>query len=318
MLQSKSRYKFDRCRLLGGMSKKTSIVLKFDYDCVIYVNDMDPSFEKILEEWETIIAMGMNQIAGETKVTAYSIQFEVDGFQFDIILVSLNIWQLKQDRKKRYCVHFVVFLNRLTEYQQIDIIFLNFYDHKLVSTCDKPYLMDPTNPYNNIFANLPHRFLPILATRSKEMLQRLGKCETNSVGEFEKLCDSQPDLHSLFRSQMNRNRIDTIMGVSQNCNEKSKRLIVRRNTFHSKILENIKNLMNFLRKYIVTIVHNKSEEDIEENTKQVAERFLNRLLYKEDHHQWVTTDKKQEDCDITFIFLLNTAKTDVLYISMTQ
>ncbi|CAF4364825.1 unnamed protein product [Rotaria socialis] len=131
--------------------------------------------------------------------------------------------------------------------------------------------MDPTNPYNNIFANLPHRFLPILATHSKEMLQRLGKCETNSVGEFEKLCDSQPDLHTLFRSQMNRNRIDTIMGVSQNCNEKSKRLIVRRNTFHSKILENIKNLMNFLRKYIVTIVHNKSEEDIEENTKQVAE-----------------------------------------------
>ncbi|CAF5020028.1 unnamed protein product, partial [Rotaria socialis] len=41
--------------------------------------------------------------------------------------------------------------------------------------------MDPTNPYNNIFANLSHRFLPILATHSKEMLQRLGKCETNSV-----------------------------------------------------------------------------------------------------------------------------------------
>ncbi len=29
-LQDQSRYKLDRCRLLGGVSKKTSIILKFD------------------------------------------------------------------------------------------------------------------------------------------------------------------------------------------------------------------------------------------------------------------------------------------------
>ncbi|CAF4023325.1 unnamed protein product [Rotaria magnacalcarata] len=228
---------------------------------------MDPPFEKILKEWDTIITMGVNQIAGETKVTAYIIQFEVDGFQFDILRASnypgpnscgrssiIEYLAVKAEQEEEAAINdklsilraFGRFLNRLTKYQQIDIIFLNFYDHKLVSNCDKPYIIDPTNPYNNLFGNLPHRFLPTLATCSKETLQRLQKYETNAVVQFEKLFEPQPDLYSLFRSQMNRNRINTIMSVSQNCNEKSKRLIVRRNTFDSKIFEKIKHLMNFL------------------------------------------------------------------------
>ncbi|CAF2051007.1 unnamed protein product, partial [Rotaria magnacalcarata] len=184
---------------------------------------MDPPFEKILKEWDTIITMGVNQIAGETKVTAYIIQFEVDGFQFDILRASNypgpNSWYkrttshylgktpqirgeyisgrssiieylaVKAEQEEEAVINdklsilraFGRFLNRLTKYQQIDIIFLNFYDHKLVSNCDKPYIIDPTNPYNNLFGNLPHRFLPTLATCSKETLQRLQKYETNAV-----------------------------------------------------------------------------------------------------------------------------------------
>ncbi|CAF3527770.1 unnamed protein product, partial [Rotaria sp. Silwood2] len=287
MLQKYSNYKLSRCRLLGGVGKKTSISLKFDYDCVIYVNTVNPPFKELLDEWNDILMRHLENFNGVTEVTNYSIQFEVDGFKFDILpapnyngsiyktksqadviwekisteqmdskieklsyLYSSGLSELalkfmkKQsgfihdlcrlakfwnctivfDRyvsgrssiieylavkagqeeeaatsKKRSILHaFCRFLSYLTEYKQINIIFTDFYDETRITKCEKPYLIDPTNPYNNFLDGVPDNFLPTLAEYSKETLNRLNKCEKNGSIEYEKLFDPQPDLRSLF------------------------------------------------------------------------------------------------------------------------
>jgi hypothetical protein len=406
-LQNQSRYKLDRCRLLGGVSKKTSIILKFDYDCVIYVNDEDPPFENLLDEWDTILTLDANKITGERKITKHSIQFTMDGFDFDILpapnyagsnqdtkqqasiiwkkisneqdvregrnlssLYSSGLSELalefmrmqsgfihdlcrlakywngtvlfeqyvsgrssiveylavKAGQEEEYAAvnntrsmlrAFRRFLNRLVNCDQISIIFSNFYHRDSVPIPNKPYLIDPTNPYNNLFGNIPPDFLPTMAKSSKETLQRLDRCEISFPVGLEILFDPQPDLRSLFPSNINTNSISTIISCNQNCNEKSKRLIVRRNTFDSNTLDKMKDLMNHTLKYLVTVASTKSEDDIAKNSIQTTEQFLNRSLYKENR-QWISADKNHGDCDITFILPLNTAKNDAVYISMTN
>ncbi|CAF1285162.1 unnamed protein product [Rotaria sordida] len=84
-LQERSRYKLSRCRLVGGVGKKISISLKYDYDCVIYVNEVDPPFEKLLDEWDDILKLYLNHLVDETKITQYSIQFKIGELDFDIL-----------------------------------------------------------------------------------------------------------------------------------------------------------------------------------------------------------------------------------------
>jgi hypothetical protein len=78
LLQKHSTYGVDRCRLVGGVGKKTSLSVKFDYDCVIYVN---PPFEQLLDEWDDIFTCHLTELKGEIKHTPYSVQFEIEGFE---------------------------------------------------------------------------------------------------------------------------------------------------------------------------------------------------------------------------------------------
>jgi hypothetical protein len=85
LLQKKSRYRLDRCRLTGGVGKKTSNLITFDFDCTIYVNDVDPPFEKLLDEWDDILILNFRDIIIEKKLTSRSIQFKIEEFEFDIL-----------------------------------------------------------------------------------------------------------------------------------------------------------------------------------------------------------------------------------------
>lgn len=407
LLQSQSRYKLDRCRLLGGVSKKTSIVLKFDYDCVVYVNDIDPPFDQLLDEWDTILTLKLKDMVSDTKLTKHSIQFGIDGFDFDLLPSSnytgvnhdvmkqvKTIWKKIEDvpdvekqrrlsslyssglselalefmKKQSGFIHdlcrlakfwkgtilfeqyvsgrssiieylavkagqeeeaaaindklsilrgFRRFLNLLNNYERIDIIFTTFYDRDLVPISKKPYLIDPTNPYNNLLGSVPAGFLPMFSKCSKETLKRLDACENNITIELEKLFDPQPDLYDLFPSQMNKKHIVTLLSFNQNCDEKSPKLIVRRNTFDSKMLEALKNIMPHVLKYIASAVEFKSTGDIGKCVQQAAGMFLSRSLYR-DNQTWLSTDKKHDECDITFILPLNIAKKYALYISMNK
>jgi hypothetical protein len=85
LLQKYSSYKLDRCRLTGGVGKKTSISLNYDYDCVIYVNDVDPQFKDLLGEWEDILTLKLDHPISELKLTRFSIQFKIGEIEFDVL-----------------------------------------------------------------------------------------------------------------------------------------------------------------------------------------------------------------------------------------
>ncbi|CAF3363469.1 unnamed protein product, partial [Rotaria sp. Silwood2] len=84
-LQQPSRYKLSHCRLVGGVGQKTLISLKSDHDCVIYVNDVDPPFEKLLDEWDNILKLHLNHLGDETKTRKFSIQFTIEELDFDLL-----------------------------------------------------------------------------------------------------------------------------------------------------------------------------------------------------------------------------------------
>jgi hypothetical protein len=408
LLQKHSDYKLDRCRLLGGVGKKTSISVKFDYDCVIYVNDINPPFEKLLDEWDSILIQRLTELKGDTKPTPYSIQFEVEGFQFDIlpapnyagfnhdiILQARIIWErisreeivfrkgqisylygsglselaLQFMEKQSGFIHdlcrltkfwnhtilfdqyvsgrsniieclavkagqeeeeaaindkrsmlraFRRFLQCLTKHSHISIVFLDFYDKKQVTIDKTPYLIDPVNPYHNFLAGVPYDFLPTLSKYSKETLDRLDKCEKNSGIEFEKLFDAQPDLWNFFAPHIDVNTITTIIGVRQNYNGKSPRLVVRREGFDSNTLEKMKECMTYVLQCLNSIYNNTPEaEEVVERVTKATERFLDRSFYQKDHH-WISTTQNHEDYDVTFILPINTKKQDAVYISMNR
>jgi hypothetical protein len=209
------------------------------------------------------------------------------------------------------------FLFCLTKYEQIGVIFTDFYEKTMVPVCKKPYLIDPSNPYNNYLIDIPDSFLPTLGKYSQQTLDRLDKCEKNFMVEFPKLFDPQPDLRSLFTDNTNINSITTMISSCQNCTEKLPKLIERRKTFDSATLAMMKERMAYVLKHLTSTFSATSEKNIAEKVMKETQQFLNRSFYKNDY-QWQTTTKKHDECDITFILPLNTREQHAIYISMTK
>jgi hypothetical protein len=199
-------------------------------------------------------------------------------------------------------------------------VFYDFYDKTRISIDKKPYLIDPSNPYNNLLADIPSHFLPTLAMCSRETLNRLDQCEKNFDTECEKLFDPQPNLQKLFEPHINVNSITSMISSSSNCKEQSPRLIVRREKFDSKTLDKMKQSMGYVLTYLTNMYKNmieEKEEVIAEKVKEAAKRFVNRSFY-ENNYQWIPTTQKHEDRDVTFILPINTKKQYAVYISMIQ
>jgi len=400
LLQKHSTYKLDRCRLLGGVGKKTSISVKFDYDCVIYVNDVDPPFEELLDEWDDIFIQYLTELKGETKVTRYSIQFKVEGFEFDILpapnytgfnhdIISQAkiIWERISKQEKisylyssglselalqfmekqsgfihdlcrltkfwnftilfdqyvsgRSCIieylavkagqeeekrlnitngrcmlrAFRRFLSYLIEYEQIGIVFFEFYDKNRVSIYEKPFLIDPINPYNNLLASVPDSFLPTLSKCSKETLNRLEECERNNYFEFDKVFEPQSNLPSFCTPLTNIDPAYVLVTSLQNCGEKTLKLIVRRETFDSVELSMMRDLMTYFLKYFFKTFQNVAKEYDTRKAIETTQQFIDQSFVKRDE-QWMPTTQKHDDFDITFILPLNTKEQHAIYISM--
>lgn len=406
VLQKKSEYNLDRCRLVGGMGKKTSTVLRFDYDCVIYVNKIDPPFKDLLEEWKNILESHFNNDIGKIQMTRHSLQFEIGEFEFDLLPApnytrpnhdtmqqAKTIWRkisLEQDNqlqntcslyssglselalafiKKQSCfIHnlcrlakywnqtilnetriygrsvtieclavqagrqeqqaaikrkpsilnaFRYFLNYLIKYQQISIIFSDFYDKSEVSLPAMPYLIDPTNPYNNLLDHMPENFLSSLATYSQETLRRLEKCEMNFIPEIERLFDPQPDLSNFFSSSAKLNYISTMITSEPHCQDKPEQLITNPDTFDLAARKFMQSTIYYVLPYLTTVAKREYKGDTIKGIIRSTEHFLERSLHQ-IHHPDTSMATKSDEWDITLIFPLNTIDKDGLHISMRQ
>jgi hypothetical protein len=410
VLQQKSRYKLDRCRLSGGVAKKTSIVLGFDYDCIVYINDEEPPFTDILDEWKGILTQNLDILIKNLRCTAHSIQFDIRGHKYDV-LPAPNYSTRNQDIKRqanaiwtkiknsenssyitrekmchRYSsglselavefmqkqsafVHdlcrlakfwnyivwfgdyvsgrssiieylavktgreeeeqtamnnsssmlhaFRRFLLLLTGYNQIGIVFDHNYTKESVPKYEKPFLIDPSNPYNNFLANIPDHFMPTLARYSQETLTQLNKFERNFFEEIKKFHYPKPTLRYLFSDNVNMAHVNMAISNYRNCKEISPQLIIRRQTFNERTIENMSQLMECLLKNINTIIQIRSEENVTDKIAKATERFIVQAFHFNDH-QWNAPISSHETFDVTFILPLNTRNRDAIYISMSK
>lgn len=405
VLQKYSSSKVDRCRLVGGIGKKTSLSVKFDYDCVVYVNDVDPPFENLLNDWHDIFLLHLPEVKGETKLTNYSIQFKIDEFEFDIlpapnytgvdhdVMSQANIiWKkisqestgkkrarisrlysaglselaLQFIQTKSAFVHhlcrlakfwnstvlfeqyvsgrsaileclavqagqeeeraavndqlsilraFRMFLIALTKNQQIALSFTQYYDQNRVPLHEKPYIIDPSNPYNNLLADVAEDFSSTLGKYAAETLKRLDNCEKNYPVEVVKLFDPQPHLGSLFEPHIALHTVNFIISVRSNYEGCSPTLIVRRNKFDSAILEQMKQFMSCAVTCINDTYTAEDEDSIVKKMVDAVSKFLNRSFYGTDH-LWVPTTKSHDIYDITFILPVKTKYKNAVMISM--
>ena len=402
-LQRKSRYQLDRCRLTGGVAKKTSIACSFDYDCVIYVNNEDPPFKDILDEWEDILTLQSGIPIESPHLTQCSIQFSIKGFAYDLLpapnyatatqdiqqqvnriwnkirnnqtsdmshLYSSGLSELAVQfaKKQSAFIHdlcrlakfwngtvlfekyvsgrssiieylavkggqeeeqaalngslsllraFRRFLTLLTKHQSMGIVFYDFYRDNLVPQYQQPFLIDPSSPFNNFLNDIPAEFLPTMSRYARETLNRLDSCERNFSEEIEELFYPQPDLRQWFPNHVDFNTFHIILGSYQNCEEKSPKLIVRRETFNARSLENMKKLMASVVEHVVATAHVKSKETNVHEITKAAENLIDRSFYGKEH-SWSTTAQKHEDFDITFILPLHTKNREALRISMSK
>merc|ERR1719481_426732 len=85
--------KVDRCKVVGGLEKKTSTCIKVDVDVVIFVNvppgDILKTKNNILRDWFDILLLNTDIKEEHVKQTQHSLQFNFEGIEMDL-LVAVN------------------------------------------------------------------------------------------------------------------------------------------------------------------------------------------------------------------------------------
>lgn len=83
LLKEKSQFDIGFISTAGNSGKKTTI-MQSHFDCVLFINDQLPSFEKVIDEFEDILEISEYPIEIHRR-TDYVIQFKVRGFEFDFL-----------------------------------------------------------------------------------------------------------------------------------------------------------------------------------------------------------------------------------------
>lgn len=83
-LQQKSRYPIGRQYIAGSAGKKTTI-FGFDVDMVLMINEEEPPFKEVLDDFEEIFMIENALDIKNIRKTRFSIQFTIDQFDFDIL-----------------------------------------------------------------------------------------------------------------------------------------------------------------------------------------------------------------------------------------
>lgn len=84
MLQRRSYFKVGQICIAGSAGKNTTIY-NSDVDCVLFINDQQPPFKDILEDFENILSMTDSFLIRDVSLTRYSIRLKADNFDFDIL-----------------------------------------------------------------------------------------------------------------------------------------------------------------------------------------------------------------------------------------
>lgn len=84
LLQQKSKFDIGHVCIAGSTGKKTTITSS-DVDCVLFINDEQPTFNSVLDDFENILNITDSFKIRDVHTTKYSIQFKALDFDFDIL-----------------------------------------------------------------------------------------------------------------------------------------------------------------------------------------------------------------------------------------
>lgn len=84
LLQDKSRFKIGQVCIAGSTGKKTTI-FSSDVDCVLFINDTNPPFKEVLEDFYDILTMTDSFKIRDVRLTKFSVQFKANDLDFDLL-----------------------------------------------------------------------------------------------------------------------------------------------------------------------------------------------------------------------------------------
>ena len=88
-IKRNSKYKVDRCEIVGGVAKKTSTFIKADVDTIIYFNDerRDIKLTDVLSDWIDILLLNTDLREQDIHQTKKVLTFRYDGIPIDLVAV---------------------------------------------------------------------------------------------------------------------------------------------------------------------------------------------------------------------------------------
>ena len=109
LLQENSRHSLDRWRLVGGLEKKTSTLVKVDVDMVVFFNDNGAERLDILDDFQNILLLNTCLNEEDIKISSNEVlQFEIDGIPIDLVIAKNNVCKdsnesvIESQRKNSY------------------------------------------------------------------------------------------------------------------------------------------------------------------------------------------------------------------------
>ncbi|XP_067138912.1 inactive 2'-5'-oligoadenylate synthase 1B-like [Centruroides vittatus] len=108
LLEKKSKFKIDRLGIFGSIKKETAIKVDFDFDCMIFIDGVLPSYDDVVEDFVNILLVEKNS----TNITRNPnfVRLELNNTKYDIVPAT----QFSQDpNSQREMVMNMIGLSRL-------------------------------------------------------------------------------------------------------------------------------------------------------------------------------------------------------------
>lgn len=89
LLQENSKFSLDRWRLVGGLEKKTSTLLKADADIVVFHNEHNSNQMDILDDFQDILLINTSLKEEDINISTNDVmQFTLDGIDVDLLVAE--------------------------------------------------------------------------------------------------------------------------------------------------------------------------------------------------------------------------------------
>lgn len=219
----------------------------------------------------------------------------VSGAKSCIELIA--VYAANQEEKmgtKSYLRSFERFINFLQNFDNLDI---HFGEHQVLDK-NRPRVMDPVNPYNNLAKNWDRKSVELVkyAKETKRRLDTLANIRTVRLDQlFEPQPVFRPDMSGMF--EYNSNESQWLVGTTASVSIPD--LKVRNERFRTDF--KLRNGLDILKVYFQIAVYVSRASSYDENKmKEAVQNTICKQVYNTEFTWCSAGNEKHEDFDVTF------------------